>query len=157
VVEGLLRGKASMLGAASGVVAGLVAVTPACGTVGPIGAIVLGLLVSPICYFFVTVVKHKFGYDDSLDVFGVHGIGGIIGALGTGIFSAATLGGTKDISIPAQFMTQLGAVLVTIVWCGIVSLILYKVVDGIIGLRITEEEERQGLDQTSHGETAYNF
>jgi Amt family ammonium transporter len=157
-VEGLARGKASMLGAASGIVAGLVAVTPACGTVGPIGALVLGIVVSPICYFFVTTIKSKFGYDDSLDAFGVHGIGGIIGALGTGILTAPSLGGTggADFSIGSQFVVQLEAVLVTIVWCGVVSFILYKIVDMIIGLRITEEAEREGLDLTSHGEVAYH-
>ncbi|RFC68678.1 ammonium transporter [Mesorhizobium denitrificans] len=158
VLEAVLRGKASMLGAASGLVAGLVAVTPACGTVGPIGAIVLGALASGVCYFFVAVVKHKMGYDDSLDVFGVHGIGGIIGALGTGIFTAPSLGGTgaEDYSIGAQFLVQLTAVVITVVWCGIGSAIFYKIVDAIIGLRPTEEAERQGLDLTSHGEVAYH-
>ncbi|MCO5064384.1 MAG: ammonium transporter [Rhizobiaceae bacterium] len=157
-IEALLRGKASMLGAASGLVAGLVAVTPACGTVGPIGAIVLGAIASAVCYFFVAVVKAKMGYDDSLDVFGIHGIGGIIGALGTGIFTAPSLGGTggDDFSIAGQFMTQLTAVIITVVWCGIGSAIFYKIVDAIIGLRPTEEAERQGLDLTSHGEVAYH-
>jgi Amt family ammonium transporter len=157
-LEALLRGKASMLGGASGLVAGLVAITPACGTVGPIGAIVLGALASGVCYFFVAVVKQKLGYDDSLDVFGIHGVGGIIGALGTGIFTAPSLGGTgaEDFSIAGQFMTQLTAVLITIVWCGIGSAILYKLVDLVVGLRPTEEAERQGLDLTSHGEVAYH-
>jgi Amt family ammonium transporter len=158
-VESFARGKASMLGGASGMVAGLVAVTPACGTIGPIGAIVLGLIVSPVCYFFVTTVKARLGYDDSLDVFGVHGIGGIIGALGTGILTAPFLGGTgaEDFSIAGQFMTQLTAVVITIVWCGVVSAILYKVVDAIFGLRPTNEAEREGLDLTSHGEVAYHM
>ncbi len=158
VVESLARGKASMLGGASGMVAGLVAVTPACGTIGPIGAIVLGLIVSPVCYFFVTTVKSKLGYDDSLDVFGVHGIGGIIGALATGILTAPFLGGTgaEDFSIASQFTTQLTAVVITIVWCGVISAILYKVVDAIFGLRPTLEAEREGLDLTSHGEVAYH-
>jgi Amt family ammonium transporter len=157
-VESLVRGKASMLGAASGMVAGLVAVTPACGTIGPIGAIVLGIVVSPICYYFVTSVKAKLGYDDSLDVFGVHGVGGIIGALGTGILTAPFLGGTgaEDFSIGSQFMIQLTAVVITIVWCGVVSAILYKIVDAIFGLRPTPEAEREGLDLTSHGEVAYH-
>jgi Amt family ammonium transporter len=158
IIEGLIRGKASMLGAASGMIAGLVAVTPACGTIGPVGAIVLGAIASAGCYFFVAVVKIKMGYDDSLDVFGVHGIGGIIGALGTGIFTSPMLGGTgaEDFSIGSQFMIQLTAVVITIVWCGVISAILYKVVDMIVGLRPTVEAEREGLDLTSHGEVAYH-
>jgi Amt family ammonium transporter len=158
VVESIARGKASMLGAASGIVAGLVAVTPACGSIGPVGAIVLGFVVSPICYYFVSVVKNSFGYDDSLDVFGVHGIGGIVGALGTGILTAPSLGGTggADFSIASQFWIQLIAVLTTIVWCGVISIILYKVVDLVIGLRPTSEDEQQGLDLTTHGEVAYH-
>ncbi|SHE33146.1 ammonium transporter [Loktanella atrilutea] len=157
-IEGMTRGKASMLGAASGMVAGLVAVTPACGTIGPVGAIVLGAIASACCYFFVAVVKNKAGYDDSLDVFGVHGIGGIIGAIGTGIFTAPGLGGTggEDYSLTGQTFIQIEAVVITIVWCGIASLILYKLVDLIVGLRVTEEEERIGLDLSSHGETAYH-
>ncbi len=158
IIEGLVRGKASMLGAASGMIAGLVAITPACGTVGPVGAIVLGAIASAGCYFFVAVVKIKMGYDDSLDVFGVHGIGGIIGALGTGIFTSPMLGGTgaDDFSIGSQFTIQLTAVVITIVWCGVISAILYKVVDLIVGLRPTVEAEREGLDLTSHGEVAYH-
>ena len=159
VVEALHRGKASMLGAVSGLVAGLVAVTPACGTVGPVGAIVLGVIASLVCYFFVAVVKNKFGYDDTLDVFGIHGIGGIVGALGTGIFTAPWLGGTggDDFSIASQLWVQFVAVLVTVVWCGVVSAILYKIVDAIVGLRPTPEAETQGLDLTSHGEAAYHY
>ena len=159
VIEAMARGKASMLGAASGLVAGLVAVTPAAGTVGPVGAIVLGAIASAICYFFVDVVKNSFGYDDSLDVFGVHGVGGIVGAIGTGIFSAASLGGVKgdDYSIIGQTIIQAEAVAITIVWSGVASFILYKLVDLIIGLRVTKENEQQGLDLTSHGESAYHF
>ena len=158
VVEAFTRGKASLLGAASGMIAGLVAVTPAAGSVGPFGAIVLGLIASPICYFFVAVVKNKFGYDDTADVFGVHGVGGFIGALGTGIFTAPSLGGTgaADFSIASQFMTQLTAVAITIVWCAVVSAILYKVVDLVVGLRVSVEAEREGLDLSSHGEAAYH-
>ncbi|MDR7033972.1 ammonium transporter [Mesorhizobium sp. BE184] len=158
IIETFARGKASMLGAASGLVAGLVAITPACGTVGPVGAIALGAIASAVCYFFVSVVKIRMGYDDSLDVFGVHGVGGIIGALGTGIFTSPSLGGTgaADFSIGSQFMIQLYAVIITIVWCGVVSAILYKVVDLIVGLRPTVEAEREGLDLTSHGEVAYH-
>jgi Amt family ammonium transporter len=157
-VEAIIRGKASMLGAASGMVAGLVAITPACGTVGPIGAIVLGLVVSPICYFFVATVKNKLGYDDSLDVFGIHGVGGIIGALGTGVLTAPFLGGTgaEDFSIASQVWTQFVAVVITIVWCGVVSAILYKIVDVVVGLRPSVDAEREGLDLTSHGEVAYH-
>ena len=158
LVESLTRGKASLLGAVSGMIAGLVAITPAAGSVGPIGAIVLGLIVSPICYFFVAVVKAKFGYDDSADVFGVHGVGGIIGALGTGIFTAPSLGGTgkEDFSIASQLWIQFVAVAITIVWGVVVSAILYKVVDLIVGLRVSVEAEREGLDLSSHGETAYH-
>ncbi|MBB4003804.1 ammonium transporter [Aurantimonas endophytica] len=158
LIETTMRGKASMLGAASGMVAGLVAVTPACGTIGPVGAIVLGALASGCCYFFVSVVKNRFGYDDSLDVFGIHGIGGIVGAIGTGIFTAPWLGGTgaEDFSIVGQTTTQVWAVLVTILWCGIVSAILFKLVDLVIGLRPTPEQEREGLDLSYHGEAAYH-
>ncbi|WP_119257816.1 ammonium transporter [Shinella zoogloeoides] len=158
VVETFTRGKASLLGAASGMIAGLVAVTPAAGSVGPFGAIVLGLIVSPVCYFFVAVVKNKFGYDDTADVFGVHGVGGLIGALGTGIFTAPSLGGTgaADFSIASQFMTQLTAVAITIVWCAVGSAILYKIVDMVVGLRVSVEAEREGLDLSSHGEAAYH-
>ena len=158
VVETFTRGKASLLGAASGMIAGLVVVTPAAGSVGPFGAIVLGLIVSPVCYFFVAVVKNKFGYDDTADVFGVHGVGGLIGALGTGIFTAPSLGGTggADFSIASQFMTQLTAVVITIVWCAVVSAILYKIVDMVVGLRVSVEAEREGLDLSSHGEAAYH-
>ena len=158
VVEAFTRGKASMLGAASGMIAGLVAVTPAAGSVGPFGAIVLGLIASPVCYFFVAVVKNKFGYDDTADVFGVHGVGGFIGALGTGIFTAPSLGGTggADFSIASQFMTQFTAVAITILWCAVVSAILYKIVDMVVGLRVSVEAEREGLDLSSHGEAAYH-
>jgi Amt family ammonium transporter len=159
LVESVARGKASMLGAASGMVAGLVAVTPAAGIVGPIGAIVLGVIASIICYYFVTVVKIKAGYDDSLDVFGIHGVGGIVGAIGTGIFASEGLGGigyAEGVTMGGQVWTQFLAVVVTIVWCGIVSAILYKIVDAIVGLRPSVEDETQGLDLTSHGEVAYH-
>ncbi len=158
-IEGLIRGKASMLGAASGVVAGLVAVTPAAGLVGPIGAIFLGAIASAVCYFFVAVVKIKMGYDDSLDVFGIHGVGGIIGAIGTGIFASSSLGGVgyaDGVTMAGQVWIQILAVLVTIVWCGIGSFILYKIVDMIFGLRPAVEAEQQGLDLSSHGEVAYH-
>jgi Amt family ammonium transporter len=159
IAESVIRGKASMLGAASGLVAGLVAVTPAAGLIGPIGAIVLGAGASLLCYFFVAVVKPAVGYDDSLDVFGIHGIGGIVGAIGTGVLTSAGLGGigyAEGVSMGAQVWTQILAVVITILWCGIGSAILYKIVDLIIGLRVTQEAEREGLDLTSHGEAAYH-
>jgi Amt family ammonium transporter len=159
LVETFTRGKASMLGGASGMVAGLVAVTPAAGIVGPMGAIVLGLVVSPLCYFFVSVVKNKFGYDDTADVFGVHCIGGIFGALATGIFASASLGGigyAEGVTMGGQLATQATAVIITILWCGIGSAILYKIVDIIVGLRVPVEAEREGLDLSSHGEAAYH-
>ncbi|PYB74171.1 MULTISPECIES: ammonium transporter [Rhizobium] len=159
LVEAFTRGKASMLGAASGMIAGLVAITPAAGIAGPMGAIVMGLIVSPLCYFFVAVVKNKFGYDDSADVFGVHGIGGLFGALATGIFASASLGGigyAEGVTMAGQFITQLKAVIVTLLWCGIGSIILYKIVDVVVGLRVPVEAEREGLDLASHGEAAYH-
>jgi len=160
LVEGLARGKASGLGAASGMVAGLVAITPACGTTGPVGAIFLGLMVSPICYFFVTTIKSKFGYDDSLDVFGVHGIGGIVGAVMTGVLCAPSLGGTGFVAeagtMGAQIAAQVKGVVVTILWSGIGSLVLIYITKAITGIRAAADDERQGLDLTSHGEQAYH-
>jgi len=158
IIEKITRKHSSMLGAASGMVAGLVAITPACGTVGPIGAIFLGAAASLGCYFFVAVVKNKMGYDDSLDVFGVHGIGGIIGAIGTGFLSSEAFGGVGTLAdtAAAQTWIQIQAVLITVVWSGVASFILYKLVDMTMGLRVAADSERQGLDQTSHGESAYN-
>ncbi len=165
--EALSKGKASMLGAASGAVAGLVAITPACGFVGPMGAIVIGLVAGLLCLWGVNGLKRMLGADDTLDVFGVHGVGGIVGALLTGVFAAPSLGGTgvydyvanavnPDYSIGGQVWIQLQAVVTTIVWSAVVSLIAYKLVDIVIGLRVSEEEEREGLDISSHGETAYH-
>ena len=165
--EALSKGKASMLGAASGAVAGLVAITPACGFVGPMGAIVIGLVAGILCLWGVNGLKRMLGADDTLDVFGVHGVGGIVGALLTGVFAAPSLGGTgvydyvanavnPDYVISAQVWIQAQAVLTTIVWSGVVSLIAYKLVDIVVGLRVTEEEEREGLDISSHGESAYH-
>ena len=165
--EALLKGKASMLGAASGAVAGLVAITPACGYVGPMGSIVIGLLAGVFCLWGVTGLKSILGADDSLDVFGVHGVGGILGALLTGVFASPDLGGlgiydyvanaaSAEYSISGQVWIQLQAVVTTLVWSGVVSFIAYKIVDLTIGLRVTEEEEREGLDISSHGESAYN-
>lgn len=159
LVETFTRGKASMLGAASGMISGLVAITPAAGIAGPMGAIVMGLMVSPLCYFFVAVVKNKFGYDDTADVFGVHGVGGLFGAIATGVFASASLGGigyAEGVTMGGQVMTQIYAVVVTLLWCGIGSFILYKIVDMIVGLRVPVEAEREGLDLASHGEAAYH-
>ena len=159
LTEWMLRGKPSMLGLASGVVAGLVAVTPAAGLVGPMGAIVLGAIAGVVCLWGVTGLKKMLGYDDSLDVFGIHGIGGIIGAIGTGIFVSPALGGVgvDDYSMAGQVVTQATGVLITIVWSGVVSLVAFKLIDMTMGLRVTEEQEREGLDTASHGERAYNL
>ena len=157
--EWLLRGKPSMLGVASGAIAGLVVVTPAAGLVGPMGAIILGLIVGPICLWAVSGLKKSLGYDDSLDVFGIHAVGGIIGAIGTGIFVSPALGGVgvADYSMMHQVTTQATGVLVTVVWSGVVSFVLFKLIDMIMGLRVSEEAEREGLDTTTHGERAYNL
>ncbi|MBX3598984.1 MAG: ammonium transporter [Rubrivivax sp.] len=158
VGEALSKGKASMLGAASGAVAGLVAITPACGSVGPMGGIIIGAAAGFICLWGVNGLKRMLGADDSLDVFGVHGVGGIVGALLTGVFSAGTLGGIKgdDYSIGSQLLIQAEGVVITVVWSAVVAFIAYKIVDMILGLRVSEEDEREGLDITSHGETAYS-
>src|SRR4051794_5632868 len=168
--EWIIKGHPSLLGALSGAVAGLVAVTPAAGYSGPMGAIVLGLVVSPACLFFVSTVKNALGYDDALDVFGVHCVGGIIGALGTGILVNPALGGVGitdytnitgnnagTYDLVGQMISQCKAVAATLIWSGVGSAILYKVVDVIIGLRPSIEAEREGLDITDHGERAYNM
>jgi len=165
--EWLFKGKPSMLGAATGAIAGLVAITPACGFVGPMSAIVQGLIVSPLCFLFVTKVKSMMGYDDSLDVFGVHCIGGIFGALSTGILVNPALGGTGvydyvanavgTYDMTAQMTSQAWGVGVTLIWSGVVAFIAFKIVDVLIGLRVSEETEREGLDTTEHGERAYNL
>lgn len=165
--EWFFKGKPSMLGAASGAIAGLVAITPACGFVGPMGAIVQGIIVSPLCFLFVTKVKAMMGYDDSLDVFGVHCIGGIFGALSTGILVNPALGGTgvydyvanavAPYDMVAQMTSQAWGVGTTLVWSGVVAFIAYKIVDVVIGLRVSEETEREGLDTTEHGERAYHY
>jgi Amt family ammonium transporter len=165
--EWIVKGKPSLLGALSGCVAGLVAVTPAAGFSGPMGAIVLGLVVGVVCLFFCSTVKNMFGYDDSLDVFGVHCVGGIVGAIGTGILVNPALGGTgifdyaagkvADYDFMTQMIAQFKAVGTTLLWSGIGSLILYKIVDIIVGLRATPDKEREGLDITDHGERAYNM
>ncbi|MFZ6843232.1 ammonium transporter [Undibacterium sp. RuTC16W] len=166
--EWMSKGKPSMLGGASGAVAGLVAITPACGFVGPMGALIIGLLAGVICLWGVNGLKRLLGADDSLDVFGVHGVGGILGALLTGVFAAPSLGGqgvfdyvtnkmsADPYSIIGQVTTQATAVGTTILWSAIVSVIAYKLVDLVVGLRVPEDEEREGLDITSHGESAYH-
>jgi ammonium transporter, Amt family len=165
--EAMMRGKASMLGAASGAVAGLVAITPACGNVGLMGAIVIGFVSGFACLWGVHSLKKMLGADDSLDVFGVHGVGGIVGALLTGVFNTQDLGGPGLVTdwvtatvgsngIGAQVWIQLKGVLLTIVWSGVVAAIAFKITDLVVGLRVSEEEEREGLDISSHGETAYS-
>ncbi|WP_374576602.1 ammonium transporter [Phenylobacterium sp. J367] len=176
VTEWVTRKKASMLGMASGLIAGLVAVTPAAGFAGPVGALVLGLIVSPICVFFCSVVKNALKYDDSLDAFGIHAIGGIVGALGTGILVSASLGGAGivdyttcaadgDIStcdalatytMGAQFITQLKAVLVAVAWSGVASAIVFTIIKYTIGLKVSADTEEEGLDIVEHGERAYH-
>ena len=165
--EWIVKGKPSLLGALSGAVAGLVAVTPAAGFAGPMGAIVLGLIAGVVCLFFCSTVKNMLGYDDALDVFGIHCVGGIIGAIGTGILVHPALGGTgimdytagkiADYDFATQMIAQCKAVLLTLVWSGVGSFIIYKIVDFIVGLRPTVEQEREGLDLTDHGERAYNM
>ncbi|MET3108393.1 Amt family ammonium transporter [Oxalobacteraceae bacterium GrIS 2.11] len=166
--EWVFKGKPSMLGAASGAVAGLVAITPACGYVGPMGALAIGLLAGLICLWGVNGLKRLLGADDTLDVFGVHGVGGILGALLTGVFASPKLGGqgimdyvankmsADPYSILDQVTIQGEAVLTTILWSGLVSIVAYKLVDLVIGLRVPEDEEREGLDISSHGESAYH-
>ncbi len=165
--EWLLKGKPSMLGAASGAVAGLVAITPACGFVGIGGALVIGLAAGMICLWGVNGLKRMLGMDDALDVFGVHGIGGILGAILTGVFASPALGGTgvydyvadkvAAYSITGQLMSQFWAIGTTILWSGVVSIVAYKLVDMVIGLRVAEDEEREGLDTACHGESAYKY
>ena len=172
LVEQVHHGKPSMLGAATGAVAGLVAITPASGFAAPMTSIALGFLVSPICYLFVSTVKNKLKYDDTLDVFGVHCIGGIVGALATAVVAAPNLGGQgyfdytvfpavavtpEGYSISTQLLTQLKAVLITLVWSGGVSAVLFFAIGKVMGLRPSEEAEREGLDLNEHGERAYNY
>ncbi|MBV4538593.1 MULTISPECIES: ammonium transporter [Pseudomonas] len=156
--EWIFHGKPSALGIASGVVAGLVAITPAAGTVGPMGALVIGLASGVICYFCATSLKRKLGYDDSLDAFGVHGIGGIVGALLTGVFAAPALGGFGAVEdIGAQFWIQAKGVIFTVVYTAIVTYVILKVLDVLMGLRVNEEEESVGLDLAQHNERGYNL
>ena len=164
--EWIHRGTPTILGGASGAVAGLVAITPACGWVGPMGAIAIGAIAGLVCLWAVSGLKKMLGYDDSLDVFGVHCIGGILGALLTAVFCDPSLGGTgvydyvadtvAPYSMAAQFKAQLWAVLTSLIWSGVVALASFKIVDMVVGLRVTEDQEREGLDTATHGERAYN-
>jgi Amt family ammonium transporter len=169
LIEQLRHGRPSLLGAVTGALAGLVAITPASGFASPMGAILLGIVASPIAYFFVSTVKKTFKYDDSLDVFGVHAVAGIVGAIGTGIVADPAMGGAgyydftqfpavvAEYSMGAQVWIQTKAVLFTVVWTGVISAVLFLVIKAVFGLRPSVEDERQGLDQTSHGESAYNM
>jgi Amt family ammonium transporter len=167
LAEWMLKGKPSMLGAASGAVAGLVAITPACGWVGIGGGLVIGALAGVVCFWGVTGLKKLLGVDDALDVFGIHAIGGILGALLTGVFNTWSMGGTGiidyvnntivDTTISSQLWIQAQAVLTAVIWSGVVAFICYKVIDLTIGLRVPEEAEREGLDTTTHGERAYSM
>ena len=163
--EWIARGSPTMLGGASGAIAGLVAITPACGFVGPMGSIVIGLLAGIVCLWAVSWLKHTLGYDDSLDVFGVHCVGGILGAILTGVFASPSLGGQSwydyvangaaEFDMGGQVITQLWAVGTTVVWSAVVSFVAYKIVDMVVGLRVSEDQEREGLDTAEHGERAY--
>jgi Amt family ammonium transporter len=167
LAENISKGKPSLLGAVTGAVAGLVAVTPAAGFAGPMGAIVLGLVAGFVCFIACSAIKNALGYDDALDVFGVHGVGGIVGAIGTGILAAPFLGGTgvfdyttgkvADFDMVTQVMSQIKAVCLTIVWSGLGTLILLTVVRAVVGLRPATDQEREGLDLVDHGERAYNY
>ena len=155
--ESITKGKPSMLGAASGMVAGLVAITPACGSVGIMGAIMIGAIAGFVCLWACSGLKSLLGADESLDVFGIHGVGGILGAVLTGVFTAPSLGGTggDDFSIASQIFIQLEAVIITIIVSAVVAFIALKVADLLVGIRVSEDEEREGLDVSSHGEKAY--
>jgi Amt family ammonium transporter len=157
--EWAVKGKPSMLGAASGAIAGLVGITPAAGLVGPVGALVIGVIAGIVCVWGVNGLKRLLRADDALDVFGVHGVGGIVGALLTGVFNAQILGGpglAEPGMIAHQLWVQLEGVLLTIVWSGVVAWIAYKIANALCGLRVPEDQEREGLDVTSHGESAYH-
>ncbi len=159
-IEWAKHGKPSVLGIVTGAVAGLVAITPASGSVGPIGALVIGLVSGAVCFWGATSLKTKLGYDDSLDAFGVHGIGGIVGALLTGVFTATALGGAglgEGITIGMQVWKQFLSIVITIVWSGVLSFIILKIADAVVGLRVEEDDERMGLDLSQHNERGYNL
>lgn len=156
--EWIKHGKPSVLGIVTGMVAGLGTITPASGFVGPIGGLCIGLIAGVVCYFATQFIKRGLKIDDSLDVFPVHGVGGILGTMLTAVFAAESMGGLGlDVSIGSQLVTQAIGVVATIVWCGIASFIILKLVDAMVGLRVTEEEETEGLDLVLHDERGYNF
>jgi Amt family ammonium transporter len=159
LVEWLRDGKPSILGGITGAVAGLVAITPASGFVTPMASLVIGALAGMICYYFVAVVKSKMGYDDSLDAFGVHGIGGSVGALLTGVFASSAVGGTAGLveGNPAQFVNNAIGALLTWVLAAVATFIILKITDALIGVRVSEGDEIQGLDISQHGEEAYQL
>jgi Amt family ammonium transporter len=167
LAEKMFKGKPSLLGGVSGAVAGLVAVTPAAGFAGPMGAIVLGVVAGFVCIFFCSAIKNALGYDDALDVFGIHCIGGIIGAIGTGFLASPSFGGTSwfdytankvaEYDMPAQVITQCKAVALTLVWSGVGTLVILLLIKMIVGLRQGTDQEREGLDLVDHGERAYNY
>jgi Amt family ammonium transporter len=156
-VEWAKDGRPSVLGIISGAVAGLVAITPAAGFVTPMGALIIGIAAGVICFWTATSLKHRLGYDDALDAFGIHGVGGIVGALLTGVFAAEAIGGTPGVleGNPGQFMSQVYGVLATVVWCAAASFALLKVIDLTVGLRVSQEIERDSLDLRLHGETVH--
>jgi Amt family ammonium transporter len=158
VAEWIIRGKPSLLGAVSGAVAGLVVITPACAFVSVSGALIMGLIAGPVCYWGVSGLKKAFGYDDALDAFGVHGVGGILGAILTGVFASEAMGGKAGLldGNAGQVLLQAEGVLVTLVWCGVVTLVILKVIDMTMGLRVSKETETEGLDLALHGETVHS-
>ncbi len=156
MVEKIMTKHVTSLGLASGVIAGLVGITPTAAYVGPFGAIAVGLITSICCFFAVTGLKRKFGFDDALDVFSLHGIGGMVGCILTGIFCIPALGGNQDVNLFKQFIAQIASIGLTVVYCGVLTWIIMKVIDKTIGLRATSEQEQQGLDVSEHNERAYN-
>jgi Amt family ammonium transporter len=158
-VEWKRHGKPSVLGVSTGAVGGLATITPASGFVGPMGAIAIGIAAGLVCFFSATSLKRKLGYDDSLDAFGVHGVGGILGTLLTAVFAAKALGGysPNDLGIFAQLLAQTKGIVVTLLWSGVVSFIILKVINATIGLRVTHQEETEGLDLSQHDERGYDF
>ena len=156
-VEWTKHGKPSVLGVVTGAVAGLVAITPASGHVGPMGAIAIGLASGIVCFWGATSLKQSLGYDDSLDAFGVHGVGGIVGCVLTGVFAAKGLGGLEEINIGTQVLRQIGSIIFTVIYCGVLSWVILKIVDVTIGLRVEEVQELEGLDLSLHDERGYDL
>jgi len=157
-IEWNRQGKPSGVGLATGAVAGMVAITPASGYVGPVGALAIGLTASAICYWAVYSIKSRFGYDDALDVFGVHGVGGFVGAIMTGVFASVTLGGSvSNLDISQQLVLQAIGAFATLIYSGVLTFVILKVIDAVIGLRVTEQEEAEGLDLSLHGEQGFSL